>query len=135
MARKRRAEMTPELRIRREMLQDAMDEERTARVPLDEPGQVEAAWEAARDEDWVGDAESEFREGRVETGLECDSDRHYESRSVARRMRDGTWVGWTFWFGGGKHGQPGEVPWAEDAYLLEVTEEMRPVQVFRRARG
>lgn len=68
------------------------------------------------------DVESDFREGEVETGLPCDWSRHYEAKSVAAKMSDGSWVGWVYWYGGGKHGNPDEIEWMEDAYDLEVTE-------------
>lgn len=68
------------------------------------------------------DYESEFREGHVETKLPCEYSRHYEAKAVARKMSDDTWVGWTYWYGGGKHGNPEEIDWIEDAYDLEVTE-------------
>lgn len=80
------------------------------------------------------DYEYEFREGQVETKLLCDYSRHYEAKAVARKMTDDTWVGWTYWYGGGKHGNPEGVPWMEDAYDLEVveTEKMVVVQEFKR---
>lgn len=65
---------------------------------------------------------SEFRGGQVETKLPSDYSRHYEAKEVAAKLSDGTWVGWTYWYGGGKHGNPEEVEWMEDAYNLEVTE-------------
>jgi hypothetical protein len=39
------------------------------------------------------------------------------------QMPDGTWVGWTYWYGGGKHGEPSAMPWIEDAYNLDCKEE------------
>jgi hypothetical protein len=69
------------------------------------------------------DVEYEFREGEVETGIPCEYSRHYESRSVAARMVDGSWVGWTYWYGGGKHGEPESIPWMSEAYELDVKEE------------
>lgn len=72
--------------------------------------------------DYNQDCESEFREGEVETKLPTCYSRHYECKEVARKLSDGTWVGWTFWYGGGKHGEPEAVEWMEDAYNLELTE-------------
>lgn len=48
--------------------------------------------------------------------------RHYEDEEVASKMPDGSWVGWTYWSGGGKHGEPSAMPWLENAYDLIVTE-------------
>ena len=75
------------------------------------------------------DYETEFREGQVETGLPCEYSRNYESKAVARKLSDGTWVGWTYWYGGGKHGEPEAVPWMRDAYDLAVTEVEKVVVV------
>lgn len=77
----------------------------------------------------VYDAANEFREGEITTDVECDWSRHYESRSVAAQMHDGKWVGWTYWYGGGKHGNPEEIDWMDSAYDLSVTEQERTVVV------
>lgn len=64
-----------------------------------------------------------FRIEGTETNLQCEYSRHYESESVATQVLDGSWVGWTYWFGGGKHGEPEAVDWLEYAYNLECKEE------------
>ncbi len=121
--------MSAELLIKRELLLEGMDAGCMRRVPLDSAVQVHDAWDKASGEGWLHDAQGEFREGQEETGLPAPSSRHYESKAVARKMRDGTWVGWTCWYGGGKHGEPGSVPWIEEACLLEVKEEEKLVVV------
>lgn len=73
-------------------------------------------------EDLIADGLSEVREGDYKTGLPCEWSRHYESESVASCI-DGRWVGWTYWYGGGKHGQPESVPWIDDAYELDCVEQ------------
>lgn len=83
---------------------------------------------AGADEDSI----EEFRSGQFDTGLPSQSSRHYSCREVAAQLSDGTYVGWTYWFGGGKHGEPSSVPWIEEAYELEVTEAMCLVKVFKR---
>lgn len=85
----------------------------------------------------IQDAVNEVREGEVETGIECDWSRHYESKSVAAKMPDGSWVGWTYWYGGGKHGEPEAMEWMDGAYDLTVTEEEKVVTVrtFERTGG
>lgn len=74
----------------------------------------------------------ELREGEIETDIPCDYSRHYESKSVAAQAPDGTWVGWTYWYGGGKHGEPEAIDWIEDAYDLDCQEEekLMVVQTF-----
>ena len=91
---------------------------------LTTPEEIEEAWS-----DWGNEIEDDFREGDEETGEPCDWSRHYESKSVASKMLDGSWVGWTYWYGGGKHGEPEAIPWIEDAYDLDVTEEEKVVTV------
>ena len=88
-------------------------------------------------EDYVGDVIDEFREGEVETDIPCEDSRYYESYSVAAEIPDGSWVGWTYWFGGGKHGEPEAIPWMEDAYELDcVKEEKMVIQLdFTKKKG
>lgn len=75
------------------------------------------------------EAESELREGEVETGLDCEWSRNYESDAVAMQMPDKSWVGWTYWYGGGKHGEPEAIDWIDDAYDVECKEEEKLVVV------
>jgi len=70
-----------------------------------------------------------IREGEVETNLPTEWSRHYESKSVAAKAPDGSWVGWTYWYGGGKHGEPESIDWMDSAYDLSVTEEEKLVIV------
>ena len=44
-------------------------------------------------------------------------------------MPDGSWVGWTYWYGGGKYGEPEAIDWMDDAYDLACTEEEKVVTV------
>ena len=90
-----------------------------------------------KDEDELWDTLSEVREGEVETGLPCEYSRHYESYSVAAKLPDGSWVGWTYWYGGGKHGEPESVDWMEDAYDLDCLEEVKLtiVRTFTKREG
>lgn len=83
----------------------------------------------AADEDYLQDARNEVRAGEAETEVPCESSRHYETKSVAAQAPDGTWVGWTYWYGGGKHGEPEAVEWMEYAYDLSCIEEEKMVVV------
>jgi hypothetical protein len=84
------------------------------------------------DEDSIQDARNEVRSGEFETDLPCDYSRHYESKSVAAQTANGSWVGWTYWYGGGKHGEPEAIEWMDDAYDLAVSveEKMTVVHTF-----
>jgi len=80
------------------------------------------------------DTENEIRQGEVETGIPSQNySRHYEVKEVAMKTSHG-WVGWSYWFGGGKHGEPEAVDWMDDAYFLNCVEEekMVVVQTFSR---
>ncbi len=75
------------------------------------------------------DAMSEVRGGETETNLKCEFSRHYESKAVAMKMPDNSWVGWTYWYGGGKHAEPEAIDWMEDAYDVTCVEEQKMVTV------
>jgi|SRR4028118_11929 hypothetical protein len=71
-------------------------------------------------------------------------DRYYCYREVCKKITGSDdfskrgsselYLGWTYYFGGGKHSQPEEVEWMEDCYLLKVreVEETRVVKVYER---
>lgn len=77
----------------------------------------------------MDDYKYEMREGAIETGLPCEHSRHYESKSVAAQASDGSWGGWTYWYGGGKHGEPESIDWMNEAYDLDCKEEEKLVVV------
>lgn len=72
----------------------------------------------------------EIREGEWESDIPCEHSRHYESKSVASRCPNGEWVGWTYWYGGGKHGESEAIDWVGEAYHVEMTEEVEIVYKF-----
>lgn len=88
--------------------------------------EVEQLWEG---EDSIYDAKNEIRCSGTPTGLECDYSRHYESEAVATQCPNGEWVGWTYWHGGGKHGEPEAIDWIEYAYDIDVVSEEKLVVV------
>ena len=71
----------------------------------------------------------EIRAGLVQTGVPCSSMHGYVSQSVASQLPDGSWVGWTHWDGGGKHGCPDDIEWMKHAYHLDCKEEQKMVTV------
>ena len=54
----------------------------------------------------------------------------FEKESVAMKLADGTWVGWTRWYGGGKHAEPASIPWMEYSYNV-ICEEKQVTEVQR----
>jgi hypothetical protein len=121
--------MTPEQKIKKWLLLKAVDDEFQVVPEQITAENVNDYWNKLVEEDSHWDLLSEFRSGQVETGLDSPYSRHYEAKEVAAQMDDGSWVGWTYWYGGGKHGCPEEIDWMEDAYDLEVTEEEKTLIV------
>lgn len=71
----------------------------------------------------------DIRQGEVDTDIVAPYSRHYESKSVGYQAPNGQWIGWTYWYGGGKHGCPEEIDWSDSIYHLTVTEEQKLVTV------
>jgi hypothetical protein len=123
--------MTPEQKLKHAMLLWAASNDDDVVLPDAVTAEnVDALYdELLVEQDLHWDAKSEMRSGEVETGIPCDYSRHYESKAVAAKMPDGSWVGWTYWYGGGKHGEPEAIDWIEEAYDLTCTEEEKLVVV------
>lgn len=118
--------MTPEQKLKRYILEMCEGFENHL---IDELN-VEALYEDAKDNcDSFWDVFHTAREGEFETTIDSEYDRNYENKSVAARMFDGSYVGWTFWYGGGKHGQPQSIDWMPYAYELNCVEQERMVIV------
>jgi hypothetical protein len=122
--------MTPQQKIKHLILNrraELADES----APVVTAGNVDDLYEEAEtnDDGNLQDARNEVRCSGTETGLECDWSRHYESKAVAAQAPDGSWVGWIYWYGGGKHGEPGAIDWVEDAYDVACVEEQKMVTV------
>jgi hypothetical protein len=117
--------MTPQQKIKWLILEKARSwtEVGAPEPPKITADNVDAIYdEQEGDEYGLQDARNEVRCGGTETKLPGPSSRHYESEEVAAQCPDGSWVGWTHWYGGGKHGDPEEMEWIPDAYDLTVTE-------------
>lgn len=91
---------------------------------------IERQYALLTETDCEQEYEEEFRCSGIPTGLPTHYSRHYEAKEVAKQLQDGSWVGWTYYYGGGKHGEPQEMDWMTGAYELEVTEKLMPVKVF-----
>ena len=115
--------MTPEQKIMWAiLLEDAPNSDEP--LPEITSENISEVWEARSAEWALQDAIEEFRSGQVETPeIKCEWSRNYESKAVAAKMPDGSWVGWTYWYGGGKHGEPESIDWMSEAYELTVTGE------------
>jgi len=115
--------MTPEQKIKHAiMVADAPNNDEP--LPEITAENVDDVWDARSAEWAMQEAIEEFRSGEIETpDIKTEYSRHYESKAVAAKIPDGSWVGWTFWYGGGKHGNPEEIDWMSEAYDLRVTGE------------
>lgn len=126
--------MTPEQKIKREIIRscrNGMDNADYMEIPevLPDAESVDKWWEVLVEEDMHWDYMDEIRDGEIDTNIDPQWSRHHESKSVAMKCCDGTWVGWTYWYGGGKHGDPSAIDWMPDAYELECVEEEKLVTV------
>ncbi len=75
------------------------------------------------------DAKNEVRSSGVDTQLPHEWSRNYDSKAVAMAFPDGSWVGWTYWYGGGKHGDPDALAWMDTAYDVQCHERLEQVTV------
>lgn len=128
--------MTPEQKLKYLIVQYAC--ECIARIdpPAYPCDNIDSMWE---DEDASGlshvqmcDAVMEYRDSGVATqDVPCEYSRHYESEARVAELPDGSWVGWTYWYGGGKHGCPEEMDWISSAFDVKcVGEEVIVVKKF-----
>ena len=90
---------------------------------------IDALFESSNEDYELQDATCAIRSGVIQTELPTPMSRHYEAKEVAAQMPDGSWVGWTYWYGGGKHGEPESIDWMDQAYDLEMAEETKTVVV------
>lgn len=65
-----------------------------------------------------------------ETDITADWSRHYESKFVAKELLNGKWVGYTYWHGGGKYGEPQAIPWMDKACFLGYEEKIITKKYF-----
>jgi len=115
--------VTPENLIKYQILLDAMKDGVFSHVEIElENESIDMAYDDLVESDEHWDFEYEFRESGEETEVDAPWSRHYEAKSVARKVA-GTWVGWTYWYGGGKHGNADEIEWMSEAYFLNCTEQ------------
>lgn len=121
--------MTPEQKLKKEIVLLAAKDKNIQIVGELQSEEVERLYQQLVDLDLHWDYKNEIRQGQVETDLDCEYSRHYESKSVAMQVQDGSWIGWTYWYGGGKFGEPESIDFMADAYELDCNDEERVVVV------
>jgi hypothetical protein len=120
--------MTPEQKIKREILfeagKDAFYKSYLTNCEVTADNVDELYYQFVENApDCEQDLSEEFRCSGVSSNIKIhDFSRNYECESVARQLSDGSWVGWTYWYGGGKHGSPESIPWMDTAYHVSATE-------------
>jgi hypothetical protein len=98
-------------------------------VPIAQTEAIESFW----DELEIDLDANEFRVSGIRTGIKPRFDsRYYGCAEVGKPVTgfSDLWVGWTYWYGGGKHGEPGAEEWIESAYLIKSEIELRPTIKF-----
>ena len=126
--------MTPQQKLKHAILLKAVQFENIADPGAITAENVDQLYED-NDQDWeLQDAREEVRCGNERTNVADPTPymrglSDYESQSVAMQI-DGSWVGWTHWYGGGKHAEPSAIPWMEYAY--DLTCEEKQVTVTQR---
>lgn len=88
--------------------------------PLNTEEEIERAYDYTIDKDNYG-IKTEIKEWGFDTDLSTPLSRHYECDAKAIKTEDG-WVGYNYWYGGGKHGAPESIDWISDAYYLNCEE-------------
>lgn len=121
--------MTPEQKLKKEIVLLALKDKNIEIVGGIDTSNVEEIYQQLVDSDLHWDYKNEIRQGQVETDLDCEYSRHYESKAVAMQVEDGSWVGWTYWYGGGKFGEPESIDFMANAYDLDYEEEEKVVVV------
>jgi len=122
--------MTPQHKIKWAILEIAYKwEDKTLPSNLTED-LIDELYEDKEYNDYINEAENELRSGQWKTEIpESEYSCHYECQSVAAQMPDSSYVGWLYWTGGGKHGEPESIDWISDAYEVDCVEEEKMVIV------
>jgi len=82
-------------------------------------------------EDYIQYQTNDFRCRGEKSEIKCETySRHYECEEVACVLDNGIAVGWTYWHGGGKHGEPEAINWVDSAYFVNVKQEVQIVNTY-----
>ena len=91
---------------------------------------VDKEYELRQEGGGLQDAEEEVRSSGTVSEISCEFSRNYETESHAKQTLSGKWVGWTYYYGGGKYSEPSAINWKSDAYFLDCEE--KEVTVIQR---
>lgn len=124
--------MTPEQKIKHLILLKAAEWSGSPIEVEVTADNIDALYDEAdeNDDGYLQDARNEVRCSGEETDIpDRFISRHYDCNEVAIKAPDGSWVGWTYWYGGGKHGEPEAMDWMNESYDLTCHEEEKMVIV------
>ncbi len=93
---------------------------------------IESVWEFFNETAETQDVKEAFRRGEKNTFIATQYSDHFDCRSVAAQMPDGTWVGWNYWYGGRNGAKPEAIEWMENAYEVSFHEETIIVKRFKK---
>ncbi len=121
--------MTPEQKIKQLIIHRVCEWEALPLPDMVDGTSVDVAYQELDEGEYSGqvqDVRNEVRYGEERTGLKTEGHyrlyRDYDAEAVASQMLDGSWVGWIYWHGGGRHAEPQCIDWMSDAYELNCTE-------------
>ena len=121
--------MTPEQKIKWAILNLAATYNHTPQLVVTDEN-IDKLYQELVDSGGHWDAKEEIRTSGEKTKIpSTEYSRHYDWDEIAAITPDGTWVGWTYWHGGGKHSDPGSIDWMNKAYNVAVKEEEKVVIV------
>lgn len=75
---------------------------------------------------------NEFRHKGERSNVPAPFSRYFESKSIAYKLVDGSWVGWTYWYGGGKYAYPENIDWVEECYNLKLMKQKRKIITIKK---
>lgn len=125
--------MTAEQKLKREILLTAKSWNRNSTIPAEITDEnIDSLWkDAEENNDELRAAKDVIRNSGTPTGLPIrDYSQFYGCDEVGMVCCDGTAVGWTYWHGGEKHGDPSSIEWISGAYDLNHRTELVPTTIF-----
>jgi len=96
--------------------------------PIGTPEEIEAAYDLAVFKRIHWDFVEEVRDSGIKTDLPAPFNRNYEI-DIHAHFIDNQWVAFPYYYGGGKYGEPGAMPWMEESFFVDCKEEERVVTV------
>jgi hypothetical protein len=123
-------QLTPTQLIKKLIVQNIIKHDRGdfGQQPTETGEEIDAAFDLAVEKGIHWDWMNEVRDTGINTNLPAPYNRNYETE-IHAHLIDNQWVGFVYYFGGGKHGNPEEIEWMEDAFFLDCEEEEKVVVV------